>query len=433
MIEIKNDGGPLSEKSIPDRLKLRVLEERSLCQYAFDAPSRFKALIPYFEGETFTDPAAGAVMKIIKAIWKDGGEIPTKAAVLDHFSGELTADDLEAFKLVEELIKSEFNPRDEPYLRNQFVSMAQFRALQPLYTQHGTDSYAEGNLKFIQDTVEKAFKISLISAKTQSGKEIFESSLLRDKSIVYQSGFGKLDQMLESGGVMPGEVFCYFGPTNSGKSILLQHTTRINARSKKVLYISLEMGKEKVIDRIWAAESNTPKAELENNIEVVKKRVKLIEDNLRLVRLPAIKTTPDEIFALATETREEFGLDILILDYLDLLGTNNAQRQAATYERQKIISTELFALAGELKVPIFTAIQSNRSGEDEKEIIDLSQIADSYGKAAAMDFIVSINNNINPSNERVTKNLVLVKNRDGPKGTKIPIEINYLTMRCREI
>ena len=434
MIEIKHE--ELSEKNIPDRLKLRELEERGLCQYCFDAPQVFKRIIPYFDGETFTDPIAGAVMKAIKAVWAiKPSQVPTREAVKDYFGESISMggkEELEIWKKIEELIFSELNPRNEPYLREQFVAMAQYRALQPLYTERGLDNYSQGNLNYIHETVEKAFKISLISAPTPLISEVIKSALLRDKSVTFQSGFGKLDQMLDCGGVIAGEVFCYMGPTNSGKSILLQHTARINARNKKVLYLSLEMGIEKVSERIYAAESNIAKAELKNNIETMEKRCTLIKDNLRLVKLPSIKTTTDELFALAVQTRDMFGLDVLVLDYLDLLGTNHSSRQANTYERQKVIAHELFALAGELKIPIFTATQSNRQGENA-ETIDLSQIADSYGKAMPLDFIVSINNNINPSIERVTKKLILVKNRDGAKGIPIDIEINFLTMRCTQL
>ena len=113
------------------------------------------------------------------------------------------------------------------------------------------------------------------------------------------------------------------------------------------------------------------------------------------------------------------------------------------YMKQKGISTQVRGLAKNENVLVFTATQTNRSGNTTDEsVLDVTKIAESYGKSMPMDYLVSINQSqdeyrsqFNASGVSVhpaTARMYIAKNRNGPKFQTIEIKINYSTMSIQE-
>ena len=75
-----------------------------------------------------------------------------------------------------------------------------------------------------------------------------------------------------------------------------------------------------------------------------------------------------------------------MLDYADLLYTKNGKEKR---DRLDDIYTSLRGMATELKIPIWTASQSNRSAARDN-IIQGDQIAESYSKIMISDFALSL-------------------------------------------
>jgi replicative DNA helicase len=128
---------------------------------------------------------------------------------------------------------------------------------------------------------------------------------------------------------------------------------------------------------------------------------------------------------------EGFVPDVIINDYLDLMVANYNVFSDNEYNQQKRISEELRAIAQEYNVPMITASQTNR-GASDKDIISGTDIAESYGKVFTSDLLVTINQNMKERLEGRC-NLYIAKNRNGPSGVMIPLNIIYEMMNVTEI
>jgi replicative DNA helicase len=129
--------------------------------------------------------------------------------------------------------------------------------------------------------------------------------------------------------------------------------------------------------------------------------------------------------------------DMVIIDYLELMLSTRGDENSENYLRQKSVATQIRALAARHNVCIFTATQTNRSGnesESQEKGIDVTQIAESYGKAMSIDYLISINQTqeeyqkAKDSGGPADARLFFAKNRNGQKFVTVPVRIYYNSM-----
>jgi len=127
---------------------------------------------------------------------------------------------------------------------------------------------------------------------------------------------------------------------------------------------------------------------------------------------------------------------MIIVDYLELLNCRAQRGSDEEYGLQKKASVELRALASKTNTFVMSAIQSNRSGSDPKELnkdLDLSSAAESYGKLMALEYVVSLQQSKQEySNVIPSIRLYIAKNRNGPKFKQIFADIKYSSSKMIE-
>lgn len=151
---------------------------------------------------------------------------------------------------------------------------------------------------------------------------------------------------------------------------------------------------------------------------------------------------PDEcsvadIYALLDNLRriKSFQPDVIVIDYMDLMISRNPGNNDSDYSRQKHVANEIRGLAINENVVVFTATQTNRTASGGGEApANMSQVAESYGKQFALDYIISLNQTAR-QRQRDTPEITMyiAKNRNGPRAENIRCEINYDTMIVEEI
>ena len=83
---------------------------------------------------------------------------------------------------------------------------------------------------------------------------------------------------------------------------------------------------------------------------------------------------------------------------------------------------------------MFTATQTNRTAGTNGEDITLKDAAESYAKQFSMDYIVAIGQSIQEREASPPRfRFNIAKNRNGPKQKTITCEINYTTMKVKEV
>lgn len=161
----------------------------------------------------------------------------------------------------------------------------------------------------------------------------------------------------------------------------------INAsKNHKVLFCSLEMGDTQLGNRLVSMSSGVHLQLISRPYEIVDKQgisnrimgdVELQKSNLILDDSSSL--SPLELRYKANEIKSKFGLELIIIDYLQLM--NSDERGGNREQEISKISRELKKLAKELNVPIIALSQLSRAvesrGGDKGKIPQLSDLRES--------------------------------------------------------
>lgn len=180
------------------------------------------------------------------------------------------------------------------------------------------------------------------------------------------SGFGDLDEL--TSGFQPADLVIVAARPSMGKTAftlnVAQHAA-IDTR-KSVAFFSLEMSKESLVQRMLTSEARVDAQDL--------RRARLRDDDFpRLARAAGILSqapifiddqpgsTLLEMRSKARRLASESGLDLIIVDYLQLInGPPNSENRQQEISQ---ISRGLKALAKELNVPVVALSQLSRAPE----------------------------------------------------------------------
>ena len=143
---------------------------------------------------------------------------------------------------------------------------------------------------------------------------------------------------------------------------------------------------------IW---TGIPLSELdERNAEALQKSNEHIEKKLGAGKLTIKKFSQEDItmrdvkdFVIREQKKWGFKYDIVILDYLDCLESH--KRTADRNEAELVIVKSFIAMASDLDIPCWSAIQSNRSGFDA-ELVEAYQTGGSIKRLQKAHFFMSV-------------------------------------------
>ncbi len=233
------------------------------------------------------------------------------------------------------------------------------------------------------------------------------------------SGLADVDKVLK-GGLPKGTLNIIAGRPGQGKSAWMQ-TLVLDAikNGKKVAMFSLEMSRRELIGRMMAsrtgieAASLTEKALEDDQVDVFIASLDDIQrDQLFLSDAAAI--TPAKLRALASQMQARYGLDLLVVDYLQLMQAGSGNNFREREQEVAYCSRSLKLLAMELGIPVLAAAQLNRASEvradKEPELSDLRESGAIENDADMVAFIWRPDTKDNVSRFKIGKH------RGGPTG-----------------
>lgn len=271
------------------------------------------------------------------------------------------------------------------------------------------------------------------------GIEMMEQ--LGDESTI-STGFPALDAALD-GGWRGKEIYVFAATPGIGKTAILGNFA-INAflEGKKVLVYTFETADRRLLSRYYS-----------NLIEMTKKEILLDEDKTRqelenvlastdgdiiLKEYPANAVSSNDLVAHINDLRmyKQWKPDIIVADYLLIMNANDKSMSSEnSYKYYKTVTEEVRNIGKMLDIPILTASQINRSGQDDrggtKAITTSKDVSESRGILDTADFFATLNQ---PSRDRELGKLMIYldKVRNGEKGAKIKLNIDYNYMRFTE-
>ena len=239
------------------------------------------------------------------------------------------------------------------------------------------------------------------------------------------SGFNELDDL--TAGFHPGELTILAARPSMGKTALSLNIALHAAlrEKKKVAYFSVEMGKEQMMIRMLASSAKIRLSDL---------RIGKIDDQAwpRLINTAAALSetalfiddtsgiSPFEIRAKARRMKAKHGLDMIMIDYLQLMSMKG--RMESREREVSEISKLLKSIAKELQVPVVALAQLNRGVEgradrrpmlsDLRESGSIEQDADVIMMIYRQDYY----DRDNQENKGVAE-IIIAKQRNGPTDT----------------
>ena len=117
---------------------------------------------------------------------------------------------------------------------------------------------------------------------------------------------------------------------------------------------------------------------------------------------------------------KSFKPDVIIIDYADIM--RSSRQYDSLRHELKLVYEELRGMAMELRIPVWSASQTNRESTDS-EIVGLDKISESFGKAMVCDFIISLSRKPLQKAKGLC-NLFIPKNRLGKDGILFPAKID---------
>jgi replicative DNA helicase len=262
------------------------------------------------------------------------------------------------------------------------------------------------------------------------------TNLMRHQEMVMgvPTGFVDLDSML--GGMQRSDLLIVAARPGMGKSSMLNSIMLNAARhQQRVALFSLEMSNEQLVQRFISSETRIPSHRLREGTLDERDMAEFIKATEHIGSLPIyLDDTPalstQELRSKSRRLFLEYGLDLIMVDYLQLMTT--PFRSDNRVQEISYISRSLKQLARELNVPVVAAAQLSRAVEqrnDKRPI--LSDLRESGSIEQDSDVVIFIYrdryyNNETPDGDRTEVHIA--KHRNGPTGQVDLVFIPELTL-----
>ena len=213
------------------------------------------------------------------------------------------------------------------------------------------------------DDVVKASEV--LVEQVEIWQERHDRHVSGDTLMGLSTGLKDLDEKL--GGLLPEQLIIVAGRPAMGKTTLAMGFAIHNAlhASKSALVVSLEMSKGQLLDRAIACEGKIPLSAIKNGTACQSHNNELAVAS-RAVHLSNLFFTDragsnvGRIRSMARRHKMRYGLDLLVIDYLQLMDGEGGNRT----EQISSISRGAKLLARELQVPVVLLSQLSRKCED---------------------------------------------------------------------
>ena len=237
------------------------------------------------------------------------------------------------------------------------------------------------------------------------------------------TGFKDLDTMLS--GLQNSDLVILAARPSMGKTTLALDIARMSATAheKSVVIFSLEMSSQQLVDRMLSAESRVNAWNLRTGRLSSDREFSMLRDSLdKLAKAQIyIDDTPGNTItrmkALARRLKAEKGLDLVVVDYLQLMTTSKNYDSMVNQVTE--ISRSLKSLAKELDVPVLALSQLSRAVESRGGKPRLSDLRDSGSIEQDADVVMFIHREDKGKDESEKTNIaeiLIEKHRNGPTG-----------------
>lgn len=182
------------------------------------------------------------------------------------------------------------------------------------------------------------------------------------------------------------------GLVSHNTTALIGFAKAASLKGFNVLYVTLEVSKQIISERLDASITDTAVRDLRHHIIDVRDKVEELAKRagkLMLEEFPSGTLTPNTLRGILQKHRDKGNIfDMVVVDYADIMAPNYRAKDAI--ENSKSVYVDLRALATEFNVAMLTATQTNRDGF-KAVVAKAEHVADDFNKVRTADIIISIN------------------------------------------
>ena len=255
-------------------------------------------------------------------------------------------------------------------------------------------------------------------------ERIEKASRIKGNVTGLSTGFTDLD--VKTAGLQNSDLILIAARPSMGKTALtLNIAEYLTMRENRCVAIfSLEMSKEQLMNRLLSMDSHVDAQKIRTGDlsdqewgDIIESAGMIGESRLILDDTPAI--TVSEMRTRCRKYKMEFGLELVMVDYLQLM-SGGGRRSDSRQQEISDISRSLKSLARELQVPIIALSQLSRAveGRPNKRPM-LSDLRESGAIEQDADVVMFIYRDeyYNPDSEKKgVAEIIIAKQRNGPIG-----------------
>ncbi len=246
----------------------------------------------------------------------------------------------------------------------------------------------------------------------------------RNHALGVPSGFKDLDTLL--GGFQKSDLIIFAGRPGMGKtSFMLSAALNMARLGQRIAIFSMEMGVEQIVQRLISMESAINSQSLRLGQLTQQEWARFVHAAGNLSKFPiyiddSAALNPLELRTKCLRMQREHGLDLVVVDYLQLMNAGG------TYENNRVqevsyISRNMKELAREFNVPILSAAQLSRAVEQRQDKRpQLSDLRESGSLEQDADIVMFLyrDDMYNEATEFPNQaDIIISKHRNGPTGT----------------
>lgn len=240
---------------------------------------------------------------------------------------------------------------------------------------------------------------------------LFDAFVAENSATRFPTGCMELDGIIQGG--LPKGYTLFLGREKSGKSMVLSSiAAEALWHGKNVALATLELEPHKQLERVMANMLALPLYTIQTDSREPRRRYAMVKKQLGEIR--TARFTPDtpvsEITRWVEQLRASLGrLDLLVVDYADLVGSGKVGKDANGYTDAKVVGNALRDHALEHGYVTISATQGRRGSGNGKPL-DMDDAADSQHKVRVADLVIAMR--MEPDDKSHVDWFVML-NRDG--------------------
>lgn len=388
-------------------------------------------------GQDFYQTAYGVIFDSMVELFNEGKPVDL-VTLQERLKEKDVPPEIASLEFVRDLVSAVPTSANVKYYAQIVADKSMLRKLIKLNDEISNTCYAgKESLEAILETTEKSMFQLLQQRNTgeyvpirqvvlNALDKIEKASKSKGTVTGIPTGFIDLDYKLS--GLQPSDLILVAARPSMGKTAFVLNIAQYVAfkKDRATAIFSLEMSKEQLVNRLFSLESqvdaqalrtgNMKDSDWEKLIEgagIIGKSKLIIDDT------PGISVS--ELRSKCRKYKLEHGLDLIIIDYLQLMTGSVGKRSESRQQEISEISRSLKGLARELNVPVIALSQLSRAVESRPDkrpmLSDLRESGAIEQDADVVMFIYRDEYYNKDSQYKKQAEIIIAKQRNGPVGT----------------